>query len=125
MGRKLLLAALLVACFVPSLVFAEAVDSSQTSSNDQIIAVATEAVKAKGYDIAEAQVIYDQDGKLWSERIGKMTDLTASPNFGIFQRGFMKNYEVVYFDYKEPVPDLWVFIDKDTGEVLEVYSEQQ
>jgi hypothetical protein len=34
----------------------------------------------------------------------------------------MKNYRTVYFDFKEPVPDIWVFVDKDTGEVLEVFT---
>lgn len=124
MGRKLLQVMLLAVFFVPSLVFAEVVNSSEKYSNDQIIEIAAIAAKEKGYDIVEAQVIYDQDGKLWSEKIGKMTDLTSSANFGVFQRGFMKNYRVVYFDYKEPVSDIWVFVDKDSGEVLEILPEQ-
>jgi hypothetical protein len=54
-----------------------------------------------------------------------MTDLTSSENFGIFRKGFMKNYRAVFFDYKEPIKDLWVFVHKDTGEVLDFYIEQQ
>jgi len=125
MGKKLLLLVLLAAFFIPSLVFAATATNTEKFSNDQIVLIASDAVKAKGYDIVAAQVIYDQDGKLWSKRIDKMTDLTSSTNFGIFKKGFMKNYRVVFFDYKDPVPDLWVFVDKDTGEVLDFYIEQQ
>ena len=70
------------------------------------------------------QIIYDQDNKLWQEHIGKMTELDKSPNFGLFKKGFLKNYKTIYFDFKDPLPDIWVFIDKDTGEVLEVYRLQ-
>jgi hypothetical protein len=30
----------------------------------------------------------------------------------------------VYFDYKEPLPDVWVFVDKDSGDVLTVHAER-
>jgi len=91
-------------------------------SKERIVAVATAAVKGKGFKLDEVQVIYDDGNALWNEQVGKMTELTNSPNFGIFHKGFMNNYRTVYFDFKEPLPDIWVFVDKDTGEVLEVYQ---
>ena len=89
----------------------------------QVISVATEAVKASGLDIEGANIVYDQDGQLWSETIGKAT-MENVPNEGVFQHGNSANEEVVYFDYKEPLKDVWVFVDRDTGEVTEVYQEE-
>lgn len=91
-------------------------------TQDEIVAIATAEVKAKGFQLDEVQIIYDDGNKLWDEQIGKITELSDSPNFGIFKKGFMSNYKTVYFDFIDPLPDLWVFIDKDTGEVLEVYQ---
>jgi hypothetical protein len=96
----------------------------QVLSKDEILAIAAGEVEGQGYSLEGVSVIYDDGNRLWEETVGKMTDLN-SPNFGVFKRGFMKNYRTVYFDFKEPLPDLWVFIDKDTGEVLEVYTTQQ
>jgi len=124
MKRRLLVAVLLVLFLIPLPVFAGAKGKRKAISKEQVVAVATEAVKGKGFKLVDVQIIYDDKGRLWSERIGKFTELDKSPNFGIFKRGFMKNYRIVYFDYKEPLPDLWVFVDKDTGEVLEVFVER-
>lgn len=122
MGKRFL-ALLLSAFFLYSLGFAQDA-AEEEMPKEEIIAVATQAVKDTDANIKleEVQIIYDENNKLWEERIGKMTELNSSPNFGIFKKGFVKNYRTVYFDFKEPLPDIWVFIDKDTGEVLEVYK---
>lgn len=113
----------LVSFFLCSLGFAQDVVGKKEMSEKEVIAIATAAVQnqEKNIKLEEVQIIYDQDNKLWTEHIGRITELNTSPNFGIFKRGFLKNYRTVYFDFKEPMPDIWVFIDKDTGEVLEVY----
>lgn len=90
---------------------------------EKIIAIATEAVRGTGLSIEEANVIYDEGGKLWSEKSGFISFEDQSPNHGILKQGFLKNYRIVYFDFQEPLKDVWVFIDKDTGEVLTVYKE--
>ncbi|MDP2905274.1 MAG: hypothetical protein Q8O22_03095 [Candidatus Omnitrophota bacterium] len=92
-------------------------------AKQKVIAVATEAVKAGGLTIQDVNIVYDEDGKLWSERIGYAA-LAQNANHGVLVRGFVKNYKIVYFDYKEALKDVWVFIDKDSGEVLEVYQEK-
>lgn len=91
---------------------------------DEIISIATEAVKGKDFKLEDVSIIYDEGGKLWSEKIGYLAGEDQSPNHGILRQGFLKNYKIVFFDYKEPLPDIWVFVDKDTGEVLEVYKEE-
>ena len=92
-------------------------------SKEKIIAVATTAVKEAGIIIEGVDIVYDEDGKLWNEKIGFLVGEDQSPNHGILRRGFLKNYKIVYFDFKEPAKDVWAFIDKDTGEVFEIYKE--
>lgn len=92
-------------------------------SQEKILSIATEAFKAKGLQIEDVNIIYDVDGKLWSERLGVAGFEDKTPNHGILKEGFLKNYKIVLFDYKEPLQDVWVFIDKDTGEVLAVYQQ--
>lgn len=91
---------------------------------DKIIEIATIAVKDAGITLDEVNIIYDEGGKLWSEKTGFLMDEDKSPNHGILRNGFLKNYRIVYFDFKEPIKDVWVFIDRDTGEVLTVYKEE-
>jgi len=91
-------------------------------SKEEVIVIATDAVKAKGLDPQLAQIIYDEEGKLWCETAGIVGFEDTSPNHGILKKGFLKNYKIVFFDFKEPVKDVWVFVDKDTGEILTVYQ---
>jgi len=95
---------------------------AQEKTNDEVIAIATEAVKGQNFELKDVDIIYDEGGKLWSERIGYLAGEDQSPNHGILRHGFLKNYKVVFFDYKEQLPDIWVFVDKDSGEVLGVYQ---
>ncbi|MBU1726937.1 MAG: hypothetical protein KJ880_04850 [Candidatus Omnitrophica bacterium] len=118
MGKRIAAVALLMAF---SLLFIIGIAAAQEVTADKIKEVAIAAVKAKGINIEEAVVIYDDGNKLMEEHFGIVQ--VEEPNHGILKRGFMKNYRTVYFDFKEPIKDIWVFIDKDTGEVLEVYQE--
>jgi hypothetical protein len=93
-------------------------------SKDEVVGIATEQLKAKGISIEGVTVVYDDGNKLWEETLGKAVVQDQSPNYGVMKRGFMNNYRTVYFDFKEPVPDIWVFVDKDTGEVLEVFTSK-
>jgi hypothetical protein len=91
---------------------------------EKVIAIATAAAKEAGVVAEEADIIYDEGGKLWDEKTGFLVGEDKSPNHGILRKGFLKNYKIVYFDFKEPVKDVWVFVDKDTGDVLTVYKEE-
>jgi hypothetical protein len=121
MAKKLAVMVMLSLILLPlQAAFAE----QKEISKDQVISIATLAAKGEGLKVEEAEVIYDEGGKLWVEKTGFMTLENQSPNHGILKRGFLKNYLIVYFDFKEPIKDAWVFVDKDTGEVLSVYKEQ-
>ncbi len=102
----------------------EQVAEQKELSKEKVLEIATAAVKEKGMDLTEVNIVYDDGNKLWEEKIGAATAPDESPNRGVMRRGFLKNYKTVFFDFKEPVKDVWVFIDKDTGEVFEVYQEQ-
>lgn len=91
---------------------------------EEIIAIATAAVQGEGIKVDGVGIVYDEGGKLWEEELGTAKIYDESPNHGILKEGFLKNYRIVYFDFKEPLKDIWVFIDKDTGEVLTVYREE-
>lgn len=118
--KKFTIMALMVMCLFLGVAWLYA----QEKTNSEVIAIATEAVKANNFDVKDVDVIYDEGGKLWNERAGYLVGEDQSPNHGIMRKGFLKNYKIVLFDYKEPLPDIWVFIDKDTNEVLEVYQEK-
>jgi hypothetical protein len=120
MAKWLLVALLvIVALSFSSAAFCEEKDFPK----EKIISIATESAKIEGINISEADIIYDEDGKLWSERLGVAGFEDKTPNHGILKKGFLKNYRIVYFDFKEPIKDVWVFIDRDSGEVLTVYRE--
>jgi len=118
MERKLFLSALwLVLFFCAVAAFAEELPE------EKIIEVATIAAREKGFAIEEAVIVYDQNGERWCEVLGAAAVEDTSSNQGILKKGFLKNYRIVLFDFKEPVKDVWVFIDKDTTEILEVYQQ--
>jgi len=96
---------------------------AQDKTKVDVIAIATEAVNGQNFELKDVNIVYDEDGKLWDEKIGYLAGEDKSPNHGILRKGFLKNYKIVFFDFKEPLTDVWVFIDKDTGEVLDVYKE--
>lgn len=115
----------LLCCCILGIPLVYAQDSqAKELTKEEILSIATVTIKQEGIDIKEVNIIYDDGNKLWSEEIGSISELDNSPNYGILKKGFLKNYRTVYFDFKEPLPDMWVFIDKDTGEVLEVYTEK-
>ena len=125
MNKKLLLVVLvflMLAVVVPGFC-AEPVVSNEVSP-EKIKDIAIKAVKAQGFELAEVDIVYDQGGKIWCEKAGFVGFEDKSPNHGILKHGFLKNYYIVYFDFKAPIKDIWVFIDKDTGNVLKVYREE-
>lgn len=94
---------------------------------EQIKASATKVVQDKGIILEEVDVIYDEENALWEERVMAVEEAPADPNKGNLPGGILaeKKYQVVYFDFSDEVPtkDIWVFVDKDTGEVITVYQE--
>lgn len=120
---KKVLVLVLVAAFVLGFGIYLSFAENKNLSKDNVIAIATTTLKGQGINAAGADIVYDEGGKLWEEKFGMIGMEDQSPNHGILKRGFLKNYYIICYDFKEPLKDVWVFIDKDTGEVLEVYKE--
>lgn len=118
--KKVILIAL---AFAVLFSFSSAYAENNELSKDEIMAIAIETVKAQGIDAAEADIIYDDGNQMWERKIGYITEKIDDPNHGILVKGFQKNYRTVYFDLKDPAKDLWVFVDKDSGEVLAVITD--
>jgi len=90
----------------------------------EIVEAASKALIEDGFDLHGVQVIYDQNNKRWREKVNLMTDIVNSPNFKLFERGFMKSYQALLYNFREPSGEVWVFVDRDTGEVLEIYRPE-
>jgi len=114
--------AVIVCCLASTALFTSYAQDKERGK-EEIVGLATQAVKGQGFSLNEVDIIYDEGGKLWAQRLGAVRAENTSPNYGILKEGFLKNYRIVFFDFKEPLRDVWVFIDKDTGEVFSVYQE--
>lgn len=103
--------------------------SMADTAQDRAIRAAREAAQSRGIIVGEAEIIYDADNKKWEERVAAIEQLPADPNHGKLPHGMLynKKYETVLLDFKEDATDadVWVFIDKDTGDVLTIYQEER
>ena len=97
-------------------------------SEDAIKATAIKAVQDKGIVLEEVDIIYDEENALWDERVMAIEGMPSDPNHGNLPSGILaeKKYQVVFFDFLEDAPtkDVWVFVDKDTGELITIYQEK-
>lgn len=86
------------------------------------------AAEDAGIIVEEAQLIYDPQNKRWEERVAAIEKDPADPNHGKLPHGMLydKKYETVLLDFKEDADsaDAWVFVDKDTGDVILIYEEE-
>jgi hypothetical protein len=118
----------IILCFASSVVFSQ--DDKLTK--EQIIQIAISKAKELGYKTDEMNIVYDENNKNITEhlkRIGVSTynvknkkwdkDLPTTPEKE-YPELKDKDYQSVYLGPKGSVKggDLWVFIDKSTGEVI-------
>lgn len=96
---------------------------------ERAIVTAKEAVKARGIMAGDAQIIYDPSGNRWEEKIAVIESSPSDPNHGYLPRGMLyeRKFETVLLDFEEDAKDAdtWVFIDKDTGDVITIYQEKR
>ena len=129
MPRRLILwLSVIVLCFTSSVVFSQ--DNRLTK--EQIIQVAISKAKELGYKTEEMNIVYDEGNKSikkYLERIGvsaynkttqqwdKVLSTTPEKEYPELKD---KDYQSVYLGIKGNVKggDLWVFIDRNTGEVI-------
>jgi hypothetical protein len=123
MGRKCACACaaavILVFSVLPLCSFAE------TAKEIEVVEIAKKALTEKGVVYVDAVIAYDKNNQRWREW-GRIVEVTPhDPNHGNLPYGMLENkkYHTVYFDYDEDARrDIWVFVDADTGKVLEIYE---
>ncbi|MEW5758698.1 MAG: hypothetical protein AB1755_04415 [Candidatus Omnitrophota bacterium] len=91
-------------------------------TKDEAIKIASDRLLLDGLSLEGVEVTYDEENKLWESKINKIIVLDNIAIFGIIKKGFLENYKIVFFQFKPPHRDIWVFIDKDTGDILDIYK---
>lgn len=106
-----------------------AVPCMADTAEERAVMKAKEAAQNKGIIVGEAQIVYDPSNKKWEERVVAIEQLPADPNHGMLPQGMLydKKYETVLLDFQEGATeaDTWIFLDKDTGDVLTIYQEKR
>lgn len=94
-------------------------------SRGQILDVAVKAAEQKGIVLKDVDIVYDEENDRWEERMVYIKEDTT-PNRGIFDQGYSKKYQAILLDFEETAPtkDVWVFVDRETGEVVTFFEEK-
>ena len=103
--------------------------SMADTAEERAVSAAKAAIHAQKIVEGDAVIVYDPENNKWEERVAVVAKMPADPNHGKLPHGMLynKKYETVLFDFKEDATegDVWVFIDKDTGNVLTIYEEKK
>ena len=115
-------------CFAPSVIFSQ----SNKLTKEEIIKIAISKAKQLGYKTEDMNIIYDDDNKKIKEHLKRGGVSTYNEDTKTWEKDLPttpeqeypglkdKDYQSVYFGPKTIAKggDLWVFIDKNTGEVI-------
>ncbi len=118
---------ILVAAF---LIWTQGCEQS-TLTKQQIIEIATRQAKAEGVGLDIREVCYDLGNKAWARKLAGIKK--NSPDYAK-SRNYFKilddhDYQAVFFALKPDLlsykgGDLWVFVDKKTGQVITIHGEE-
>ncbi len=117
-----------VLCFLSSLAFSQ----SGKLTKEQIIQIASSKAKELGYKTEKMRITYDDGNKLnkkhftregesiWNEKTKKWDKVLLTTVKEEYPELNGKHYQSVYFSPKKAMlgGDLWIFVDRDTGEVI-------
>ncbi len=104
---------------------------SQDSAKARILAAATERLKRAGYNLDGMEALYDEGNALWRERWDQILvyipEGASPPNPKPEDQPPLigRNYQAVQFRTKTAgIPaQIWVFVDRDTQEVIHFQEE--
>ena len=125
---KKVLCLLGIALLIASTCFAE----GDESSKDELLNTAVNRAKGLGYDTEKMNVIYDEGNIKLKEHCNRLGVSTYNKKTGKWgkeepstpEKDFPvlvgRNYQAIYFSPKQIQKggDLWIFIDKNTGEII-------
>lgn len=99
-----------------------------TLTKQQIIDIATKKAKAEEVSLDIREIYYDLGNKAWARKLAEIKK--NSPDYAK-SRNYFKildayDYQAVLFALKPLIlgGDLWVFVDKKTGEVITIHGEE-
>lgn len=101
-----------------------------TEEQIKIIEIATKKAKSDGIDLKYREVYYDVGNEAWTRKLDEIKK--NSPDYAI-RRNYFKildayDYQAVLLALKTDQlvlgGDIWVFVDKKTGEVITIHGEQ-
>ncbi len=95
-----------------------------TVSIEESIEIANKELFKQGFDIAQKKITADEKNTLWNKYfLSDEKAVKANPH--IFNKLKGRNYWAIYYTPKEMGKILggeaWVFIDKKTGEIIELF----
>ncbi len=128
MAKRFLLWTLVLILSFASLVFSQ----NKELTKEQIIKIAISKSEEIGYNSEEMDIVYDENNKkikehlmnvgvtIYNEETKKWDEVLPTTPEKEYPALAGKNYQSVYFGPKEMQKggDLWIFIDRDTGEVI-------
>ena len=91
-------------------------------SDAEIIQIATKAARIEGINLIYRSICFDVENKFWKEKLRTM-DKDKARNYKFLEN---KKYQAVCLSLIEILNgrDVWVVIDKKTGEILALYKEE-
>jgi len=123
MKKCIYVLAVLVALTICVTSYVQAVDLTQ----DEVISKAKGVLAQKGVAVVDCNIVYDDSNKSWEEWGSYVARTPNDNNHGYLPKGVLENYkyQAVYFDfYDDAKKDIWVFVNAETGDVLEVYEKK-
>lgn len=89
-------------------------------SKEQILEIANRKAVTEGFNLQDLDVKYDEHNKIWSEESKMFRSTSDKSPLEQLSRLETRNYQAIYYKPKELMlgGTLWVFVDRETGEVI-------
>ena len=94
--------------------------AERTWTRSEILAIADAEAKRLGFNPESFTVSFNLDNSRWHEYVQGIQNSPGVPR--ILQRLKNRAYWAVYYEPMTKWESLWVFVDRETGEVLEIAS---
>jgi len=101
-------------------------------SREQIIEIANAAARDYGWDPGSCTVVFDEGNSAWKSKLSDIQSALASiplperETVGLPPMPWLEGHDYQVVQYVRRAfgtgADLWVFVDRDTGEVLKVFA---
>ena len=96
--------------------------STSALTRQEIVRIAGEQAKGEGIILANRNTVFDRGNKRWHRKF-KTINTTMAPSYEFLEN---REYQAILYSLKRSQlgGDFWVFVDKQSGEVLTFYGEE-